>query len=168
MHPSSPDVSPSSVPIRPAADLLLALLRVYLGVVFLVAVVPKLTSGVPFAPRMTGFLENVALTDAHGFYRAFLESVVLPNPDLFGGLVVAGEVVAGIGLVTGTATRLAGSVAALLALNYLFAKGAWFWTPSSNDAAFLVIALVVVLGAAGRTLGVDRLMASRYPRWPLG
>lgn len=168
MYPPTPDVSDSPGPSRPAAASLLALLRVYLGIVFLVAVVPKLTSGVPFAARMSGFLENVALGSAHGFYRAFLESVVLPRADVFAGLVVAGEVVAGVGLVTGTATRLAGSVAALLALNYLFAKGAWFWTPSSNDAAFFVIALAVVLGAAGRTLGVDRLLVSRYPRWPLG
>lgn len=167
MHPSSPDPSTSTGSPRSVTDLLIALLRIYLGIVFLVAVVPKVASGAPFAPRMTGFLENVALGSAHGFYRDFLQSVVLPRPELFAGLVVAGEVVAGLGLVTGTATRLTGSVAALLALNYLFAKGAWFWTPSSNDAAFFMIALVVVLGAAGRTLGVDRILASRYPRSPL-
>lgn len=146
---------------------LLAGLRVYLGIVFLVALVPKLTAGSPFAPRMTGFLKNVALPGAHGFYRGFLEAVVLPHPELFAGLVLAGEAVAALGLVTGTATRLAGAVAALLALNYMLAKGAWPWTPSSNDAAFLVIAVVVALGAAGRTLGVDAALAKRYPGVPL-
>lgn len=152
-------------PRRP--HVLLALLRVYLGLVLLVAVVPKLAAGTPFTPRMVGFLENVALGGAHDFYRPFLASVVLPNAGLFAGLVVAGEAAAGLGLVTGTATRLSGAVAALLTLNYMLAKGAWPWTPSSNDAAFLVIAVVVAVAAAGRTLGVDALLARRYPGSPL-
>ena len=154
-------------PPSAGARALLAGLRVYLGIVFLVALFPKLTAGAPFAPRMTGFLQNVALPGAHGFYRAFLEAVVLPHPELFAGLVLVGEAVAALGLVTGTATRLAGAVAALLALNYMLAKGAWPWTPSSNDAAFLVIGLVVAAGAAGRTFGVDGLLAERFPRAPL-
>lgn len=162
------DVSKPSSPRWLRPEVLLALLRIYLGVVFLVAVVPKIAGDSAFAPLMNGFLENVGLSQGHGFYQPFLESVVMPRDELFAGLVVAGEAVAAIGLITGAATRLAGAVAAVLALNYMFAKGVWLWTPSSNDAAFLVIALVVVAGAAGRTLGVDRLLADRFAAWPLG
>lgn len=134
---------------------------------FLVAVVPKLGGDPAFAPRMTVFLQNLAPENAHGFRRGFLEAAVLPNPEFVAARVLAGEAVAGLGLLTGAATRLSGAVAALLTLNYMLAEGAWVWTPSSNDAAFLVIALVVTAAAAGRRLGVDRMLAERYPRIPL-
>lgn len=45
------------------------------------------------------------------------------------------------------------------------AKGAWFWTPSSNDAAFFFIGLVLILGAAGRTWGLDGTLEGRMPSW---
>jgi hypothetical protein len=57
-------------------------------------------------------------------------------------------------------------VALLLTVNYLFAKGQWFWTPSSNDAAFAAISIGLLIGAAGRTFGLDALLARRWPRAP--
>lgn len=143
---------------------LLVILRVYLGVIFLVAVWPKLSADPSFAPRLTAFLERFAMESAHGFYKDFLQAVVLPYAGLFAGLVIAGELVTGLALVTGTATRLAAGVAVFLTLNYLFAKGNWFWTPSSNDAAFIFIGLVLLLGRAGRTLGVDSYLGRKWPK----
>ncbi|MFL5401625.1 MAG: DoxX family protein [Gemmatimonadales bacterium] len=142
----------------------LVVLRIYLGAVFLIAALPKLQED--FTPRLAGFLENVALKQAHPFYLRFLEPVVLPNTHLFALLVTWGELLVGICLVLGLLTRLAAAGAFLLAVNYMFAKGAWFWNPSSNDAAFGVIALALLIGAAGRTLGLDRLLARRWPRSP--
>lgn len=54
-----------------------------------------------------------------------------------------------------------------IVLNYMFAKGMWFWVPASNDAAFFFIALVLLLGAAGRSFGVDAWLHRRYPGVPL-
>lgn len=142
---------------------LLVALRVYLGIVFLVAAWPKLTAGGGFAPRLTGFVEAAALPNAHAFYRPFLETVVLPNAALFAVLVTVGELLVGLSLVTGTVTRVGGFGAAFLTLNYLFAKGNWFWVPSSNDAAMFMIALVVAIGAAGRAFGGDYWLARRWP-----
>jgi hypothetical protein len=51
-------------------------------------------------------------------------------------------------------------------MNYMFAKGHWFWTSSSNDAAFVAISLALLIGAAGRTLGLDAFLARRWPRSP--
>lgn len=45
----------------------------------------------------------------------------------------------------------------------MFAKGMWFWTPASNDAAMLFIALVIMLGAAGRSIGVDGFLHAKFP-----
>src|SRR5215208_7917997 len=140
----------------------LVLLRVYLGTVFLVAAVPKL--GGDFTPQLIGFIENVGLKRAHPFYRAFLETVVLPNAHLFSLMIPWGELLVGALLILGLLTRLSAAGALLIGANYMLAKGAWPWTPSSNDAAFAVIASALLIGAAGRTLGVDGLLARRWLR----
>jgi thiosulfate dehydrogenase [quinone] large subunit len=143
----------------------LVLLRIYLGVIFLVAVWPKLR--VDFTPGLTRFLEKVALENGHPFYQEFVRRVVLPNASLFATLVTWGELLVGLTLVLGLMTRLSAAVALLLVVNYMLAKGAWFWTPSSNDAALAAISLALLIGAAGRTFGVDALLAQRWPRSPL-
>jgi thiosulfate dehydrogenase [quinone] large subunit len=142
----------------------LVLLRMYLGVVFLVAALPKLRQD--FTPGLTGFVQQVGLQRAHQFYRPFLEQVVLPNAPGFAALVTWTELLVGVTLVLGLLTRVSAAAALVLVLNYMFAKGAWFWTPSSNDAAFVTISLALLIGAAGRTLGVDALLARRWPRSP--
>jgi thiosulfate dehydrogenase [quinone] large subunit len=146
----------------PAA--LLVALRVYLGIVFLVAAWPKLTTPGGFGARLEAFVERAALPNAHAFYRPFLESVVLPNAGAFASLVALGELFVGFSLVAGAGARLGGVGAAFLTLNYLFAKGNWFWTPSSNDAAMFMIALVVTIGGGGRGFGVDYWLWRRWPR----
>ena len=142
----------------------LVVLRVYLGIVFLVAAVPKLERD--FTPDLIGFVQEVGLQRAHQFYLPFLEQVVLPNAAAFAALVTWAELLVGVMLMLGLLTRLSAAVALLLTVNYMFAKGAWFWTPSSHDAAFVAISLALLIGAAGRTLGLDALLARRRPRSP--
>ena len=142
----------------------LLLLRVYLGVVFFLASIPKLQRDA--TPEFTAFLEQVALQRGHLFYQEFVERVVLPNAQAWAAVVTWGEVVVGVTLILGLVTRFSAALAVLLALSYMFAKGAWFWTPWSNDAAYVAIALALMIGAAGRTLGLDALLARRWPRSP--
>lgn len=144
----------------------LAGLRIYLGIIFLVAVSPKLAAGPDFTLRLVGFLENVALAQGHAFYRELVQGVLIPHAGGLAALVVAGELAAGVMLVLGAATRLAAGVAIVLLLNYMLAKGMWPWTPASNDAAFIMIALAVLGTGAGRVLGVDAFLARRWPRVP--
>jgi uncharacterized membrane protein YphA (DoxX/SURF4 family) len=143
----------------------LALLRIYLGAVFLIAGLPKVRED--FTPRLTSFLEQVALQKGHVFYQEFIREVVLPHTSLFAALITWGELVVAVLLVLGLFTRLASVVALIMLVNYMFAKGAWLWSPSSNDAAFATIALALLIGAAGRTLGLDAFLARRRPRSPL-
>jgi thiosulfate dehydrogenase (quinone) large subunit len=143
----------------------LLVLRVYLGVVFLVASLPKLQHD--FTPVLVEFLEQVALDRGHPFYREFVQQVVLPNAPVFAVLVTWGELLVGVLLILGLFTRFSAVVALVLTVNYMFAKGAWFWTPSSNDAAFAAISVALLIGAAGRTLGLDAYLAQRWPRSPL-
>lgn len=155
-------VDDSSTQTVPRA--ILAELRVYLGVIFLVAALHKV--GVDISPGIVGFLSHVR-PDTYGFYRSFLEAVVLPHASVFGLLVTYGELFAAVSLLTGAATRAGAIVAALLLANYALAKGARPWSPASNDVAMLCIAVAVFAGRAGRAFGLDYYLARRWPRLPL-
>lgn len=126
----------------------LVLLRIYLGVIFLVAAWPKLRGD--FTPGLTGFLQKVSLENGHAFAT----------------VVTWGELLVGITMLLGLFTRFSAAVALVLTVNSMLAKGAWFWTPSSHDAALAVISLALLIGAAGRTWGLDALLARRWPRSP--
>jgi thiosulfate dehydrogenase (quinone) large subunit len=141
----------------------LTLLRIYLGMVFLLSAWPKVKGD--FTPSLLVFLERAGQT-AHPFYQDFMNRVLVPNTPILGGLVAWGELLVGMTLLLGLLTRLSAMVALLLSLNSMLAQGAWLWTPSSPDAAFACIALALTIGAAGRTLGVDTFLARRWPRSP--
>jgi uncharacterized membrane protein YphA (DoxX/SURF4 family) len=142
----------------------LVLLRIYLGVILLLASWPKVQGD--FTPGLTDFLQKVALENGHPFYQEFVRRVVLPNTSSFAALFAWGELLVGVMLVLGLLTRLSAALALLLALNYMFAKGAWFWTSWSSDAAFVAISIALLIGAAGRTFGLDAILARRWPRSP--
>ncbi|HET9341593.1 MAG TPA: DoxX family membrane protein [Candidatus Eremiobacteraceae bacterium] len=144
----------------------LVLLRLFLGVTFAIAVYPKLAAGAQYPVMLRAFLERFALANAHPFYAAFLSGTVLPHIATFGVLIQIAETFVALALISGTATRLAAVVAMFLVTNYMFAKGLWWWYPSSNDAADFMIALALIIGSAGRTFGVDALLAERFPKVP--
>ncbi|HZT58315.1 MAG TPA: DoxX family protein [Pyrinomonadaceae bacterium] len=152
---------------RYAPRALLVILRVHLGVILLVTDMGKLTSAAPFSVEMLGFIQGYAMRNASAPYRQFLAQSVVPHATLFSYLVMAGELVAGLSLLTGTATRVGAAVAMFLFLNFMLAKGRLFWSPDSEDAAVFFSALVVMLGAAGRVWGVDARLARRWPSLPL-
>lgn len=141
---------------------LLASLRIYLGVILLITDIGKLTSDTPFSDEMIGFLRAVMPRESP-FYVHFLHAMVIPKAKLFSYLVMTGELVAGIGLLTGALTRLSAFIAILLFLNFMFAKGLWFWSPNSQDAALIFIALAVLIGRSGRVMGLDYFLAQRKP-----
>src|SRR5437868_13887724 len=87
-----------------------------------------------------------------------------PHSTLFSYLVMTGEAIAAVSLLTGTMTRVGAAVALFLFLNYMLAKGRMFWAPDSQDAGVFFIALVVFLGRAGRVWGVDAYLAKRWPK----
>ncbi len=134
----------------------LVVLRIYLGLMFLTLALLKAQTDYVSVP-----------VKGHPFYQAFVQQFVLPNASIFVALVTWGGLLVGICLILGLLTRLASAFALALSVNDMFAKGAWFWTPSSSDAAYVAIALALLIGAAGRTFGVDGLLARRWPRSPL-
>jgi uncharacterized membrane protein YphA (DoxX/SURF4 family) len=143
---------------------LLVILRAHLGVILLLTVIGKLSRPQPFSVEMLDFIKWALNREGLGWYQEFLRGVVVPHATLFSYLVMTGELIAGILLLTGTLTRVGGAIAMLLFVNYMWAKGRWFWSPDSEDAAVFFSALVVMLGAAGRAWGVDAILARRWPR----
>jgi len=162
---STSPLAPESFRYVPRA--LLAILRFYLGVILLITNLGKLTRDSPFSVEMLGFLRGVTTRRTSEPYLHFLQQVVIPHATLFSYLVMTGEAVAALLLLTGTMTRVGAAVAMFLFLNYMLAKGRMFWSPDSEDAAVFFIALVVFLGRAGRVWGVDAYLAKRWPRSPL-
>jgi len=146
---------------------LLVILRVYLGVILFITVLGKLTRDNPFATEMLRFLHGVTTRRASAPYLQFVQQIVIPHATLFSYLVMTGEAVAALSLLTGTMTRVGAAVAMFLFLNYMLAEGRMFWSPDSEDAAVFFIALVVFLGRAGRVCGIDGYLAKRWPKSPL-
>jgi thiosulfate dehydrogenase [quinone] large subunit len=140
---------------------IIVMLRIYLGVVLLVSGINKVLADPPWTPerQIAGAIQG----RAHGFYKPFLEKVVQPNVETFGRVIRWGELLLGLALISGALTRLAAVLTILMMVNYGLMKGT---VPgqSTNDWAFAVIALAVLLGAGGRTLGVDYYLARRHPR----
>jgi uncharacterized membrane protein YphA (DoxX/SURF4 family) len=142
----------------------LAGLRIYFGIIFAIAVYPKLTAGPAFVAQLGGFLTRFGLQSAPSFYQRILMNLVIPNISTVAVLVVAAECAIAIAMITGTGTRLAAVIAMFLLTNYMMTKGLWWWNPSSNDGAFFAIALVLAVCSAGRTFGIDSLLAKRWPK----
>ena len=159
--------SPTQRVRNKVSQALLVILRVYLGIILFITNLGKLSRDEPFTTEMLAFLRGVTTRRASAPYLHFIQQVVIPNAKLFSYLIMTGEAVAAIALLTGTMTRLGAAIAMLLFVNYMLAKGRMFWSPDSQDAAVFFIALVVFLGRAGRIWGVDSYLAKRWPNSPL-
>ena len=94
------------------------------------AVEPALETGRPF-----------------GFYEPFLRAVVAPHLGVFAGLVGWGELLSGVSLTLGLATRLGAAVIAFQFLNYGLLGG-----PSSLLAHAIMIAIGPSSGSSAATM----------------
>ena len=132
---------------------LFVLARVYLGVSFFFS-----DHGNAQPNELTGFLKFAA-RNGYSWYQHSLNSFVAPHSATFGTLVVVAEIYVGIALVIGFTTRLASCVA----LNYMCAKGAVPWGPGI-DQSDIIFAIIILFSDAGRILGIDKLLAERFPK----
>jgi len=141
----------------------LAILRICVGVLFLRAVQGKLAAGSQWPDSMVEFL-NHQKESAFAFYWPFIENVIIPHKVVFANLVRLGELGLGLALVSGTVTRLAAFLGVVMVLNYMWAKGQFFWLPTSHDTLFILVLLTLGAVGAGRVLGIDYFLAKKYPR----
>ena len=141
-------------------------LRLYLGSAFLLETIGRLASWSGWEAEVRGFLAYYQ-PSAAAVYRSFIVNVALPHASLFATLVSVGEAFVAVSFLLGAATRVGAAVGIVLSLNYLLSKGNTPWSVN-NDFAFIVGMAVVALTRAGRTVGLDREIARRWPRSHLG
>ncbi len=137
----------------------ISVLRVYTGVFFIYYGYGKISRG-NFAEGLSGFV-NSQLENSFGLMRPFLESVVLPNDQLFAFLVSWGELAIGLALILGLATRYASIAGALMVAAFWFTKGQGVLDAQNHDAIWFVIFLVLATVHAGRMHGLDARLSDR-------
>jgi len=139
---------------------LFVLARVYLGTSFFFS-----DHGNGRLGELTELL-NYAKKQSYPWYQGFLSTVVIPNAASFGTLILIAEIYVAIALVFGLTTRLAACVAIFLLFNYMCAKGRLPWEPGI-DASDIVLAVIILLSDAGRTLGIDGFLHKQLPKLPI-
>jgi len=149
----------------------LVLLRVYLGAAFLKAATGKIGANwEPWPGWLAGVIQD-RLPGSFPLYGGFLKGVVLPHIGLFAHGVAIGEATVGCLLLVGLATRAAAAGGILLTANYLLLNGLPQLLPGhdplfrfgSNDPVFILGCLALLIGSAGRALGVDFFLHRRFP-----
>ena len=127
---------------------LLALVRIFLGCTFLFSDHGNASPG-----ELLGFLTAAAKT-GFPWYRPVVNTLLIPHAHTLGTFVVVSETSIGILLILGLATRAAAIIAIIHLVNYESAKGSPPWQPGI-DQSDIVLALVVLVCAAGRVYGLD-------------
>ncbi|MEM7333346.1 MAG: hypothetical protein AAF490_14745 [Chloroflexota bacterium] len=150
----------------------LALLRITLGLIITITWYDNLVKGLYTADGLSGFLNW--LFDPNGnassltFYKAILDVTIIPAAAIFGVFQLVGELLMGLGLLSGSFTRFFGFAAMAFFFNLFlsyFGGHEWIWT----YVILFMSSLTVTFGYAGRTLGVDqKLVESRgEPPYPI-
>jgi len=150
----------------PREERALAVLRVALGALFVWVFFENLGKG---AYTPAGYKGVIAYYVKNGHSPAAwksIMSVLAANARIVAPLQAATELGFGVFLLTGTATRLVAAAAGgFLFTLWLSELGtSWFW----ELAMPVIVAFSLAAARAGRTWGVDGLLARRYPGWLLG
>ena len=147
----------------------LALGRIFLGGFFLYSGILNIymftafTAALRAATTRSG--EYVASNFVDG-YANLLNNAINPHPDIAAMCIIGLELLVGALLLIGLITRLAAGIAIVMSLCYLLAQ-AHIATPVLQvefawlNGTFIMLEFVILLGAAGRTWGLDSKLARK-------
>jgi len=160
MTQSDPVSEASRAPQWPLAGL-----RIYLGVVFLLAGLGQLGGADPWGARTdwpTSLMQYVAATRSQiaPFYAGFFHLVLVPYKDFFGALMPAVHIAVGVPLILGVATRPAAGVGLFCLLNYMALTGVMPYHPDAMSA-LAALMLAVVLASPDAVWSLRTVMRSR-------
>ena len=96
----------------------IAVLRVYIGYYLLFQGIRKYQRDFPKGDWIGRQIGDLAAVDLYPWYKTFLRSYVLPHSELFGNLVMAGEILVGGCLLLGLLTRFSAGVGLFMLINY--------------------------------------------------
>ncbi len=155
---------------RNLKDLITYVLRFFIGCMWWQQSLWKLPPTYTDLPDGSGGLRYWVgkMIDGAAFqiHSDFVQYIVLPNFLLFAPVVYMTEVFIGVSLLLGVAVRLSGLVGAAMAINLWLGlystHGEWPWT----YFFLIVVQLMFAINQAGRSLGVDAMIARRLAEDP--
>ncbi|WP_047983918.1 DoxX family protein [Ornithinibacillus californiensis] len=133
---------------------ILAIIRIYIGYAWITAGIGKISGG---GFDASGFIQG-AIANAggdhpavQGWWASFLETVALPNAEMFSFMVMWGEVLVGLALILGIFTNFAALMGMTMNFAFLFSG-----TVSTNAQMVLLTVFLVVAGYNAGRFGLDR------------
>jgi thiosulfate dehydrogenase [quinone] large subunit len=139
----------------------LAILRIYVGYYLFFQGIGKFQRNFPKGDWIGRQIGDIASLDLYPWYKAFLQSYVVPHSELFGYLIMIGEIAVGVGLFLGLFTRLSALVGLFMLVNYYLGPGtARGGAMLAQQQTFIIALAIFVLAGPGRTLGLDGLLFS--------
>jgi len=139
----------------------LAVLRIYVGYYLFFQGIGKYQRNFPKGDWIGRQIGDIASLDLYPWYKTFLQRYVVPHSELFGYLVMIGEIAVGVGLLLGLFTRLSALVGLFMVVNYYLGPGtARGGAMLAQQQTFIIMLAIFVLAGPGRTLGLDGLLFS--------
>lgn len=167
-----------------APTLWLAVLRVYLGVIWLIEGVKKIREGwldpsknfiaampkpgdvplestdaVTTATQVTQYLPEPLLKKPPLIFQWFMENFIGPNAYLFQVSIVLMEVAIGLALIAGLFTILASLGSIFLSINFILSAMA------GTEIFWYIFAAIAMFGGAGRAFGLDYYVIPWFKHW---
>ncbi len=139
----------------------LAVLRIYVGYYLFFQGIGKFQRNFPQGDWIGRQIGDIASLDLYPWYKTFLQNYVVPYSELFGYLVMIGEIAVGVCLLLGLFTRLSAFVGLIMLCNYYLGPGtARGGAMLAQQQTFIIALAIFVLAGPGRTLGLDGLLFS--------
>ena len=137
----------------------LSVLRIYVGFYLLRQGVGKFQRDFPRGDWIGRQIGDISTLDLYSWYKKFLLDYVVPHHELFGYLVVAGEIAVGACLLLGLLTRWSALIGLFMMINYTLGPGtARGGATLAQQQTFIVALAIFALANPGRTLGLDGLL----------
>lgn len=140
----------------------IVLLRLWIGYYLLQQGIRKYQRDFPKGDWIGRQIGDVPALDLYPWYKRFLTDYVVPHSELFGYLVMIGEILVGLCLLLGLLTRFSAFVGLFMLINYFLGPGmARGGASLAQQQTFIVALVIILLSNPGRTLGLDGLIFLR-------
>ena len=137
----------------------LSVLRIYVGFYLLRQGVGKFQRDFPRGDWIGRQIGDISTLDLYSWYKKFLLDYVVPHHELFGYLVMVGEIAVGACLLLGLFTRWSALIGLFMMVNYYLGPGiARGGATLAQQQTFIVALAIFALANPGRTLGLDGLL----------
>jgi uncharacterized membrane protein YphA (DoxX/SURF4 family) len=137
----------------------LSVLRIYVGYYLFFQGVRKFRRDFPKGDWIGRQIGDIATLDIYPWYKTFLQHYVVPHSEIFGYLVMIGEIAVGACLLLGLFTRVSAFVGLFMLINYYLGPGmVRGGSMIAQQQTFIILLAVFLLAQPGRTLGLDGLL----------